>query len=841
VGLHNRKSLAPWIHDDIDFRQHQVEGVRRLMRMKSAIIADEMGLGKMSPLSEPVLTVSGWRTMGDLKVGDFVVGPAGEPTEVLGVYPQGVRENVRVTFSDGSWTLCGWEHLWEVNTPLRKWRGSAPLVLTTREIVNRGLKHANGNRKWFIPMVGPVAFQPTRQPELDPYLMGVLLGDGSFTESAWGASLTTDVEIVDSLCFPQFSTANRGEIRPTDPDYLWRGNLTKMRKHLEAAGLERSRAEGKSVPEHYLWGSVETRVALLQGLLDTDGTTVSSRGGASTSIEYGTVSKQLSEDVRFLVQSLGGTASIAEKLPTYTYDGERREGQLFYRMVLALPSSITPFRLRRKLDKWVPRSKYEPSRSIEKVEVVGDFESVCIRVDNERQLYVTRDFIVTHNSLMSLTAFAADVKQGYSSKALVVCTTSLKYNWAAEVEKFTGFSYVVLDGSLQKRLIQFAKFREIQGPKVLIVNYEQVSGHLDRINSELFDLAIFDEAHMVKNPSAERTKACRKIFSRRSFMVTGTPIQHNVSDLWVLLDRVSPGAFRSFHHFKNRFCSFGGFGGKQIVGVKNEKELNEQLQQVMIRRMKADVLDLPEVQYIDRIVRLGASQQSLYDAIYKEFRVAFGDGTVKEDVANAAVRFLRCRQVCGTTATVAEDKYGDESTKLELAVNDALEMVDNGNHVVVFSQFRKVQECFSRRLRTARPSVPVYELNGDTDPRDRVAMVEKWTAEPVAVIVCSYAVAGVGLNMTKARYGLLLDKVPSPAMVQQAVDRMHRIGASVEHPVQILQYLANGTVEHRVEQILSSKRALTASVVDADISEASLMRAVIEADRKMEEMRNGQN
>jgi len=133
-------------------------------------VSGEMGVGKAQPLDAKVLTPYGWKTMGEINVGDFVIGVDGTPKKVLGVYPQGMKDIYRVTFSDNSSTECTEEHLWQVITPLSKWKKRPPKVLSLREIMDKGLAHKNGNLQHFIPMVKPVEF-PEKDLKIDPYLV----------------------------------------------------------------------------------------------------------------------------------------------------------------------------------------------------------------------------------------------------------------------------------------------------------------------------------------------------------------------------------------------------------------------------------------------------------------------------------------------------------------------------------------------------------------------------------------------------------------------------------------------------------------------------------------------
>jgi len=193
--LEPRPLLTPkQLHD------YQKEAVTHMLRNKDSMLWLGMGLGKLQPDSEPILTPSGWKPMGHISVGDFVIGADGKPTEVTGVFPQGECEIVTVTFNDGSWTRCGWDHLWAVTTDKCRHRGKPARVLTTRELVDQGLTSRNGKNgtmlKWSVRLVDPVQYPEVSLP-VEPYLLGVILGDGTVTKEG-RTTVCTDKEIIDS-------------------------------------------------------------------------------------------------------------------------------------------------------------------------------------------------------------------------------------------------------------------------------------------------------------------------------------------------------------------------------------------------------------------------------------------------------------------------------------------------------------------------------------------------------------------------------------------------------------------------------------------------------------------
>lgn len=439
--------------------------------------------------------------------------------------------------------------------------------------------------------------------------------------------------------------------------------------------------------------------------------------------------------------------------------------------------------------------------------------------------FILADEMGLGKSLQALTVFAVDVERGWASKLLVICPPTLKGNWQDEVDKFTLMNRLVLNGSPKQRAEQLTAFKAMPEPKVLIVNYEQVQPHLNDLNAIRFDCIVYDEAHAMKNPKAARTKAAQRLRADRHFVLTGSPMLNQVNELWSLLHRVAPAEFPNYWTFVNRYCLFGGYKDKTIIGVKNERELKARLDEHMLRRRKADVLDLPEKQFIRIEVDLHPAQKALYKVVKEELKADLPTSIDESNVDNPMTKFLRLKQVCATTNIFIPGK--DDSFKLDRVEADARELVADGKHVVIFTQFRPVQRCLTERLEGE--GIMVFNLHGDVKSKDRQGVVKAWSAEEPSVIICMLQIA-TGLNMTAARHALFVDKLFVPKLNEQAQDRIHRIGASTTQPVQIREYIARGTVEQRVERILKGKTKINDAVVETTEFKKALVEALLEDD-----------
>jgi phosphate starvation-inducible protein PhoH and related proteins len=361
--------------------------------------------GRAQPLDSKALTPAGFQPIGSLTVGDFVVGSDGQPTRVEGVFPQGVREVYKVAFTDGVHTRCCGEHLWSVHTRDDRRRGKPRRVLQTREMIgNLRCRHYH---RFELPLLSqPVEFARQETP-LDPYALGLLLGDGCNTGQTTPSFATADAELVGALgnSLDNIAVRHKGGVDYVlnKKDHSRGPRPNPVSAALRGLSLFGTRSATKFVPERYLFNSSDVRLALLQGLLDTDGGPVV-QAGRTCRIHYCTTSSRLRDDVLFLVRSLGGLATWRLRAAAGRTPGCAKGRPVPYRsdafvLDIRLPSTIRPFRLGRKAERYQATGGGRPMRYVQAIEPDGVEETVCIRVAAPDSLYVTDDFILTHNTL----------------------------------------------------------------------------------------------------------------------------------------------------------------------------------------------------------------------------------------------------------------------------------------------------------------------------------------------------------------------------------------------------------------------------------------------------------
>jgi ATP-dependent DNA helicase RecG len=546
-------------------------------RPMQRLLMGEVGAGKAQPLDALVLTPSGFRPMGEIRVGDLVINPTGEPTRVTGVFPQGVREVWRVRFSDGSVVECDADHLWQVRTSAARHRGNRPKIMSLRDIA-RDLWGANGGAKWHVELPNACDLEGGGRRPVDPYLLGLLLGDGGMARRDRVLFTTADSELVKSVrqLLPPGCRLRRERHRPYDwkitgtPRFPSQAAMQAVRRedrrsfvqayedgasckvigsaaeisaatvrnHLLAAGVRlrhparpRSplaaaldelgllgcRSRDKAVPESYLNAAIADRHAVLQGLLDTDGT-VDTRG---RNISFSSSSRQLALDVAWLVRSLGGRATCRMRMKTES---------THWQASIQLPEQFPPFRLVRKARRVKPRTKYaRPAKAIVAVDQRGHKPMQCISVEHSNQLYVTDHFTVTHNTVVALAAMLRAVENG-AQAALMAPTETLAEQHHRTLDTLLGgtIPLELLTGSTSAARRRDLLARLASGQLQLVVGtHALIEGPV-----EFRDLAVVvvDEQHRfgVRQRAALDAKAPEGL-TPHALHMTATPIPRTLS------------------------------------------------------------------------------------------------------------------------------------------------------------------------------------------------------------------------------------------------------------------------------------------------------------------------
>lgn len=799
-------------------RNYQLKGIARGLVLKRCINADEPGLGKSEVLTAKIATPNGWVLMGDIKIDDSIFSKDGSVQKVEGIFPQGIIPTYRITMNDSTFVDCSLDHIWCVRDSNMRLRGKGWTTKTTSEIMTSGIvnksnpmREASGRKpsfKWEIPMCDPVQFT-TKEYVIPAYTMGALIGDGSLSCGKVQLSLPDAKNMIIAKINAELSTdmtisiAKYGDVTSyriiKSFDKFHNGNpyTTEIRR-LKIDLL----SSAKFIPLEYMQGDVSQRMDLLRGLMDTDGSCIKNR------TTFHTTSEQLTIDIRELVESLGGLAIIRP------YDRTTEDKGIEYQVNIR--TNFNPFFLDYKKDAWKPNKMFKCTRYIESIEFVGMQQQQCIRVSSPDHLYLTDDYIVTHNTMQSI----ATINIAQSFPCLVICPSSLKINWEREWSKFTDKKAMVLTDDMRDNWPYYFNQGLYQ---VFIVNYESLkkffvlhetksdSFSLKNVtfkdNINLFKSVIIDEIHRCKSSSTQQSNYCKGIAQGKDFVIglTGTPIVNKPKDLVPQLSII--GKLEDFGgsiSFQKQFCA-------GPTESSNLKVLSAMLyEHCMFRREKAKVLkELPEK--VRQLVTVEISNREEYQFAennLKEYLKQYKEATdknIKNALRSAAmVRLTLLRQITARG-------------KVKEVIDYVKDFQQSGKKVIIFCSLHIVVD----QLKHAFPSA--VSVTGRENQEQKQRAVDSFQNNlKTNIIICSIKAAGVGLTLTASSDVLFVEFPWTDADCCQCEDRAHRMGQ--KDSVTGRYFSGRNTIDERVYQIIQTKKGIANAVMGGsdEISESTL-------------------
>ncbi|MBL9201284.1 MAG: DEAD/DEAH box helicase [Opitutaceae bacterium] len=387
-------------------------------------------------------------------------------------------------------------------------------------------------------------------------------------------------------------------------------------------------------------------------------------------------------------------------------------------------------------------------------------------------------------------------------RLLVVCPKSVTHGWLVETDRFAP--------SLRARSFDPLRLGPAAGEpsaQLLVANYTQLRLNAAWFQAQPWDAVVLDEGQFIKNPGSQVATVARGLPSRHRLVLTGTPIENRLTDLWSLFAFAQPGLLGPQAAFRRHYTD---------INPETHARLHRRVRHFLLRRTKAQAApELPSRTEDDLVVELEGEQRVLYDAELKRARAQLLG--VDSPHALAAVRFnvlsslLRLRQICCHPALVDPAHRDLPSAKLEALLERLEELRDEGHQVLVFSQFVEMLEIIRGRLAAA--GIGHLMITGSTE--NRAELVDEFQRdETKTVFLLSLKAAGFGLNLTAASYVILYDPWWNPAAEAQAIDRTHRIGQT--EAVVAYRLLAEGTVEEKIRAMQRDKAALAAAVVQEE-------------------------
>jgi SNF2 family DNA or RNA helicase len=438
-------------------------------------------------------------------------------------------------------------------------------------------------------------------------------------------------------------------------------------------------------------------------------------------------------------------------------------------------------------------------------------------------------------------------KEGRARKALVVCPTSLKYQWKEEISKFTEHKGIVIDGTPKQRKEQLIEFASSDEYLFAIINYELVRNDLETIRQIRVDVLVADECHRIKNHKTKTSQAMKMLDAPYKFGLTGTPMQNKPDELWNVMDWLDPTVLGNYWAFRNRYVVTGEKFGKRNVeiGYKRLGELRRRVAPKMLRRMKIDVApELPEMIFNKYRVEMTPEQQRIQDAIQQEFVELlkeiqqFNERNQSDEETehpkqgqmlgffNLLLAVSDAPELLQMSDSNMAARYTDmltanpKSPKLDELEKICEENIESGNKkIVVFTQFARMQTLAVGRLKDMGG---VEVINGSMKPFERQAALDNFKYnEAINFLVCTDA-ANYGLNMQFANVLINLDIPWNPATYDQRAGRVHRIGGEHKN-VFIIDIITQGGIDEKVEEALYRKRELAGQIVEKNDEERAMM------------------
>ncbi|MDS0528490.1 SNF2-related protein [Clostridium sp. SHJSY1] len=398
-----------------------------------------------------------------------------------------------------------------------------------------------------------------------------------------------------------------------------------------------------------------------------------------------------------------------------------------------------------------------------------------------------------------------------NKKTLLVCPTSLIYNWKEEFKKFSpDLKILLFHGS--KRNTPLEHMNEYD---VIITTYGTLRMDIDLYKKIAFDYCIIDEGQNIKNPLSKNTKVIKEIKAKIKFSLTGTPIENNLIELWSIFDFVMPGYLYSKEKFEKKFIST----------TDNLENLKKLINPFILRRTKKDVMtELPDKIEKKFLVEMTTSQKSIYNTYIKSVKESLNHNI--EGKFEIFSYLTKLRQICLDPSLILEN-YSGGSGKLKIAMELIKNHINSHGKVLLFSQFTSVLNKIGETLN--KESINFYHLEGKTKPKDRLSMVNDFnSSNSTNVFLISLKAGGTGLNLTSANLVIHFDPWWNPAVEDQATDRAHRIGQ--KNIVNVIKLVAKGTIEEKILLLQEDKKELTNDILTGELQDGKLLNGLSKED-----------
>lgn len=414
-------------------------------------------------------------------------------------------------------------------------------------------------------------------------------------------------------------------------------------------------------------------------------------------------------------------------------------------------------------------------------------------------------------TLQAIVATEILRKQFNINTVIIICPTSLKYQWKTEIEKFIGNKNVcVVEGNILAR----KKIYDSNTFDYLIVSYQMAANDFEYLNNMQADVLILDEAQRIKNWRTKTSAAIKRIKSTYALVLTGTPVENNIEDLYSLMQIVNPYMLGSLHNFLAKHQIKEEDTGK-VIGYKDLNDVGMLLQNVMLRRTKKEVLkELPARMDKNLFVPLTPQQAELHieygDRVARLVNKWKRMGFLSEEDRQMLLKFLNLmRMVSNSTYIVdQETNYQTKLDELQNILDGIMAMPDE--KIVIFSQWERMTRLVAIILKER--NIGFEYLHGGIPSKDRGALYTNFTNDINCKVFLSTDAGGVGLNLQSAAYLINLDIPWNPAVLEQRIGRIYRLGQKKN--ISVINLISQNSIEHRMLDVLKFKKGIAAGILD---------------------------
>ena len=422
---------------------------------------------------------------------------------------------------------------------------------------------------------------------------------------------------------------------------------------------------------------------------------------------------------------------------------------------------------------------------------------------------------------------------GYEHCLIICGVNSLKWNWVNEIHTHSNEQAYILGQRIKKNKIVVegnqAKLQDILrmnenslNSYFIITNIEtmrneEIVANLSKLcKQKRISMIAVDEIHKNKNPSSQQSKGLAKLHTDCEIAMTGTPLMNTPLDLFFILKWLGYEK-HSFYQFRNHYCLMGGFGGYEIVGYKNLSELQERLDNIMLRRRKEDVLDLPEKTYVDEYVDMTPKQKLIYDEVTASIKMNIDQISI---APNPLAELIRMRQATGYPGILSSSI--SESAKLDRMEEIVEDAISNDRKVVIFSNWTQMTDAICERFNDIRNHNYDYAIiTGQTNDADRQTIVDRFqTDNNTKVIIGTIGAMGTGLTLHAGTVEIFMDEPWNRANKEQAEDRCHRIGQ--KNNVTVHTIMCKNTIDERIHELVYRKGELSDAIVDGMVKQSRM-------------------